>query len=183
MHQVPVMGKRVVVVGIGSLGLCLVEAAQIAGAEKVLALSRSDAGRELARRAGASAAFALDRASGLDADVAFEAVGKGAGVEAAVASVRRGGHVVVLGGHIGLTPLDLLDVTVREIVLQGSVSHCFDEDFVKAAGLIDEGKLARIQRPTHFVSLEGAVERFMNGSLTGKVVIAPGMQEGPTHPG
>jgi hypothetical protein len=54
--------------------------------------------------------------------------------------------VFVLGGHPKPTPVDLLDLTVREIAFQGSVSHCF-ADFVRAEiKKWDEvGKAANIQ--------------------------------------
>ena len=125
VHRVPLAGRRVAVVGIGSLGLCVVEAAVLAGASEVVAVSRSERARELAREAGATAALPPDRAAEVDAEVVFETAGAAPAVAASFAAVRRGGRVVVLGGHPRPTGLDLLDLTVREVALEGSVSHCF----------------------------------------------------------
>src|SRR5204863_4745671 len=48
VHQEPLAGRRVAIVGIGSLGLCVVEAAIEAGAGEVIALSRSERAQALA---------------------------------------------------------------------------------------------------------------------------------------
>ncbi len=96
-------------------------------------------------------------------------------MQAAIGAARRGGQVLVLGGHRGRTPIDLLDVTVREIVVQGSVSHCFAEDFVEAARLIDERRLALTPRPMIAASLDQAVDLMRGGTPAGKIVIYPGI--------
>ena len=153
VHQVEVAGRRVAVVGIGSLGLCVVEAAVLAGAGEVVALSRSETTRALARQAGASAARPPEQADEVDAEVVFETAGADQAIAESLAAVRRGGRVVVLGGHPRPVEVDLLDLTVREVVLQGSVSHCF-ADFAAAARAITAGELARTHRPVEFAPLE-----------------------------
>ena len=103
------------------------------GAGEVVALSRSAQARELAREGGAAATLPPDRAAEVDADVVFETAGAAPAIAASFAAVRRGGRVVVLGGHPRTTGLDLLDLTVREVALEGSVSHCFT-DFQRGGG-------------------------------------------------
>jgi L-idonate 5-dehydrogenase len=75
VHQVDVAGRRVAVIGIGSLGLCLVEAAVLAGAAEVIAVSRSEVARGAALEGGASAALPPDDAGDVDAEVVFETAG------------------------------------------------------------------------------------------------------------
>jgi threonine dehydrogenase-like Zn-dependent dehydrogenase len=157
VHQVEVAGRRVAVIGIGSLGLCMVEALVITGAGDVIALSRSEEGRALAREAGATEAMPLERAVDVDAELAFETAGADEAIAASMAAVRRGGRVVVLGGHPQRVAVDLLDLTVREVALQGSVSHCF-ADFTAAARAITDGELARTQRRVEFAPLEAGPE-------------------------
>jgi (R,R)-butanediol dehydrogenase/meso-butanediol dehydrogenase/diacetyl reductase len=173
IHQVPITDARVAVVGIGSLGMCVIEAALLRGAKEVLALSRSDGSRELAVVAGASQAGALDDAAALEADVVFETGGSASTLEAAQHAVRAGGRVVVLGAHPGTTGLPLLDLTVREIILQGSVSHCFVEDFVAAADHITAGELARTARHVELAPLDRGPELLRTTGPSAKGILMP----------
>ncbi len=175
VHRVPVAGRRVAVVGVGSLGLCVVEAAVLEGAGEVIALSRSDRARELARAAGASAILPLDRAETVDAEVVFETAGAAPAVAASLAAARRGGRVVVLGGHPRPTGVDLLDLTIREVALEGSVSHCFS-DFRRAAEEITAGTLARARRPIEMAPLEDGPALLRAEDAAVKRVLVPGLR-------
>ena len=174
VHQLDLAGRRVAVIGIGSLGLCVVEAAVLAGAAEVVAVSRSELGREAALEGGATVAIPYDRAGGIDAEVVFETAGAGPAVAASVAAVRRGGRIVVLGGHPGSTEMDLLDLTVREISVQGSASHCF-ADFVAAAAAITAGDLARARRQVEFAPLESGPALLRAEAATTKRILVPGL--------
>jgi (R,R)-butanediol dehydrogenase/meso-butanediol dehydrogenase/diacetyl reductase len=174
VHQVEIVGRRVAVIGIGSLGLCVVEAAVRAGAEQVIAVTRSEAARNAAREAGATTSLPLEQAGDLDADVVFETAGAARAVAASFAAVRRGGRILVLGGHPRPTEIDLLDLTIREVVLQGSVSHCH-ADFVAAAHAITAGDLARVHRRVELAPLESGPELLRAGSATAKRVLVPGL--------
>jgi threonine dehydrogenase-like Zn-dependent dehydrogenase len=174
VHQEPLTGRRVAVVGIGSLGLCVVEAAILAGATEVVAVSRSERARTLARDAGASETVPLERVAEIDAEIVFETAGAASAVLASAAAVRRGGRILVLGGHPKPTPVDLLDLTVREIALQGSVSHCF-ADFVRAAEAITAGDVARTPRPVTVAPLEQGPELLRTGESSTKRILVPGL--------
>jgi (R,R)-butanediol dehydrogenase/meso-butanediol dehydrogenase/diacetyl reductase len=170
-HRVDLEGRRVAVVGIGSLGICMVEVAVRAGAREVVAVSRHDASREAARQAGATTEVAPEAAAGLDADIAFETAGAPPAVTASIAAVRRGGQVVVLGGHPGTVGLDLLDLVVREVTLQGSVSHC-RADFAEAARAITAGELARTPRVVQLAPLEaGPALLRQDGGATKRILV------------
>jgi (R,R)-butanediol dehydrogenase / meso-butanediol dehydrogenase / diacetyl reductase len=174
VHQVDLSGRRVAVIGIGSLGLCVVEAAVRAGAEQVIAVSRSAKARSAAREGGATATVPLDEAGDLDAEVVFETAGATPAVAASFAAVRRGGRILVLGGHPRPTEVDLLDLTIREVVLQGSVSHCF-ADFVAAAHGITDGDLARAHRQVELASLESGPALLRAEGTTTKRVLVPSL--------
>lgn len=174
-HQVDVRGARVAVVGIGSLGLCMVEVALEMGVGEVVGLSRSEQGREWAVAAGASDAVPLQAASGVDADIVFEAAGGKEAVLAATLAARRGGRIVILGAHTESTPMDLHDLVVRELVVQGSVSHCLERDFVAAARLIAEGRLARMARPVVLAPLRDGPALLREPSPRAKGILLPAM--------
>lgn len=173
VHQVDVAGRRVAIIGIGSLGLCVVEAVVRAGADEVIAVSRSDLAREAAREVGATAAVPPDGAGDIDAEVVFETAGAAPAIAASFAAARRGGRILVLGGHPRRTEVDLLDLTVREVALQGSVSHCF-ADVLAAAQAITAGDLARARRQVEFAPLEAGPALLRAEAATTKRILVPG---------
>ena len=173
-HQVDLTGRRVAVIGVGSLGLCMVEAAVLAGAAEVIAMSRSEAAREAASEAGATAVVAFEDAADVDAEVVFETAGAARAIPASFAAVRRGGRILVLGGHPQPTPGDLLDLVIREVALQGSVSHCF-ADFAAAARAITAGDLARAHRRVEFAPLEAGPALLRAEEATVKRILVPSL--------
>jgi (R,R)-butanediol dehydrogenase/meso-butanediol dehydrogenase/diacetyl reductase len=172
VHQVDPAGRRVAVVGIGSLGLCVVEAAVLAGAAEVIAVSRSEPARATAREAGATGAVPPEHAGDIDAEVVFETAGAAPAIAVSFAAVRRGGRIVVLGGHPRATEVGLLDLTIREVALQGSVSHCFT-DFVAAARSITAGELAHAPRQVEFAPLESGPALLRTEGATTKRILVP----------
>jgi threonine dehydrogenase-like Zn-dependent dehydrogenase len=103
-----VPGDRVAVVGIGFLGAALTRLAAGQGAE-VLALSRSEGARVLARRMGAARTLdagdpgavseVKELTRGRLCDVVIEAVGSQAALDLAGALVAEGGRLVIAGYH------------------------------------------------------------------------------------
>lgn len=100
-------GSSVAVFGVGGVGLNVVQAAAMAGAEVVVAVDMSPARLDLARTLGAThtvdastqeAAAALRALTeGRGADFTFDAAGRKESVETAYAATRRGGTCVVIG--------------------------------------------------------------------------------------
>ncbi|WP_436500594.1 Zn-dependent alcohol dehydrogenase [Actinokineospora sp. HUAS TT18] len=99
-------GQTVVVVGIGGVGLSVLQAARIAGAERIIAVDTVESKAELALSLGATDFLVSDEStaktvrsmtSGRGADVAFECAGHPAAIRTAWASSRRGGHLVIVG--------------------------------------------------------------------------------------
>jgi L-iditol 2-dehydrogenase len=93
-------GGTASVIGCGPIGLLLIEVLKVAGASSVLAVEPLAHRREAAERLGADEVVdpaAFDEALRAGVDVAFEAAGNNEGVELAMASVRPGGRVVLVG--------------------------------------------------------------------------------------
>ncbi|MFJ3246303.1 Zn-dependent alcohol dehydrogenase [Streptomyces sp. NPDC086782] len=99
-------GETVAVFGAGGVGLATLQAARIAGAERIVAVDVSPEKEELARRAGATDFLpatadtpreirALTGKQGVDA--AVECVGRAVTIRAAWESTRRGGRTTVVG--------------------------------------------------------------------------------------
>jgi S-(hydroxymethyl)glutathione dehydrogenase/alcohol dehydrogenase len=96
-------GSSVLVVGAGGVGQFVVQGAQIAGAETIVAVDPVDGRREQALRLGATHAFDPEELPRLDElapegmDYAFDAVGDPATVELALRLTRSGGTTVIVG--------------------------------------------------------------------------------------
>ena len=130
----PQAGGTAVVVGSGMIGLLTMQAARLAGCGRIIATDVDEGRLELARQAGAAetvnsrsqnAPEAVRRMTdGRGADVVLECVGLPATVRDAIASVRKGGRVALVGNVTPAVELPLQDVVSRQVRLQGSCASC-----------------------------------------------------------
>jgi 2-desacetyl-2-hydroxyethyl bacteriochlorophyllide A dehydrogenase len=103
------LGDHVAVIGLGAIGLLLVQMARLAGAGQVSAVDPVASRRDLARELGADevfdppAAVAIKRSVG-GADTVVETSGVTAGLHDAIAAARLGGTVVTVGFYQGGAP-------------------------------------------------------------------------------
>jgi L-iditol 2-dehydrogenase len=119
-----------VVVGAGMIGLFVIQALRWAGATRIIAVDLADNRLALARELGATdtlrsdlcdvAAEIAKLTTGRGADVALEVVGVSATLNLALASVRRGGHVVLVGNLAPKADFPLQAVVTRELTLHGT---------------------------------------------------------------
>ena len=146
-------GEDVAVIGCGGIGLAAINAARIAGANRIIAVDPVAAKRTLAERVGATDSFDSGdpdlRANILEltkggVDHAIEAVGRIASGEFALALLRRGGTATIVGmmplnEKIGVHAMDLL----AEKKLQGSLmgSNRFPIDIPRLAAFYLAGRL------------------------------------------
>jgi L-iditol 2-dehydrogenase len=117
------------VVGAGTIGVLILQALRAAGCTRVF-VSDVDATRlKMAKELGAAEVLLADadvvsqilqRTGGVGVDVAMEAVGRNETVNAAIASVRKGGTVVLVGNISPEVTLPLQKVVTRQIRVQGS---------------------------------------------------------------
>ena len=143
-------GDSVVVVGAGLIGLTMIQVLKNTRAKEIIAVDLDEARLSLARELGATVAFnpmvvadltTAIRAvtQGRGADVAFEAVGIGATVRAALAGVRKGGAVTLIGNLSAEVALPLQALVTREIRLQGSCAS--SGEYPECLDLIASGKI------------------------------------------
>ena len=144
-------GRRRRSSGSAPLGLCVVEAAILAGASEVVAVSRSGAGTRRSRsEAGASDALpSIAPPTSMPRSCSRPPADRLGRCRLGRRGGATGWRILVLGGHPSPPPVDLLDLTVREIALQGSVSHCFAGLRPRPAEAITAGDVARerVARP------------------------------------
>jgi len=120
-----VAGNSAVVVGAGMIGLLTIQALRAYGCESITAIDVDDARLAVAREVGASGAVnARDAAGVRDADLAIECVGATDPIRTAIASVRKGGRVTLVGNVSPKVEIPLQDVVSRQLRLQGSCASC-----------------------------------------------------------
>jgi Zn-dependent alcohol dehydrogenase len=100
-------GDTVAVIGLGGIGISIVQGARIAGASRIIGIDPVEGRRKQAETfgvtdpvdpaAGDVGAQVLELTGGIGADHAFEAVGRGPLIETAVAATRNGGTTVIVG--------------------------------------------------------------------------------------
>jgi len=124
------LGDTAVVVGAGMIGLLAVQAVRLAGATRIIAIDPDDSRLKLAVDMGATmvvnpktedaVAVIRERTEGRGADVALECVGATDPIRTAIAGVRKGGAVTLVGNVTPDIDLPLQSVVTRQIRLQGS---------------------------------------------------------------
>jgi len=138
-------GASVAVIGAGAVGVNSIQAARIAGAERIVAVDVSAAKAEAARAFGATDAVATDALDGVRADYVFVTVGAKPAIEQGLRMVRRGGTIVIVGMPASgvkaeFDPLWLADGS-RRILGTKMGSSRIHEDIPRLVELYDEGRL------------------------------------------
>lgn len=125
-------GENVAIIGGGPMGQIILQLSKMAGASKLIMITRSSWKLELAKRHGATHTINSTRedvpkvvkeiTDGLGADVVIEAVGTPETVEEALALAKRGGRIVVFGfspegAKATFVPFEVLS---KELTILGS---------------------------------------------------------------
>ncbi|MHC4885699.1 MAG: zinc-dependent alcohol dehydrogenase [Planctomycetota bacterium] len=176
--------KNVVVLGAGTIGNLVAQAARCRGAKKVLITDLSDFRLEKAKSAGIDVTCNVKAESFADAvqaafgdegfSVAFEAVGVEASLDDAIQHIQKGGDIVVLGVFGERPRVDMSVVGDRELRLIGTLMYR-QEDYEQAVEWIAGGEMVTTPLVTKhfpFAEYEDAY-RFIDdqGDKTLKVVI------------
>ena len=168
----PLAGRDVLVLGAGPIGLVCALVARADGAQ-VQVVDLDAARRTLAANAFG---FAVAPAATPDTvDVAFECVGAEAALRGAVAAVRKGGTVLVIGVHGRDAALQVGIIQDRELCLRGTLMYQ-SQDFARAIALLEGGTLDVGPLIGARVPLARAAEGYATAERGGavlKVVLVP----------
>jgi (R,R)-butanediol dehydrogenase/meso-butanediol dehydrogenase/diacetyl reductase len=181
--------KRYLVTGGGPIGFLSVAALGAAGVQGVVVSEPHASRRELCERLGARTVTpdALETPAmphdivAEPFDVVLECSGHKAAIESALAQLKRGGTLVLVGAGIAKPKLDTNRVLLNELVITGS--FVYDHDgFPRALELLASGKLPLdvLVEPDE-VGLEGLVDACValnDGALAGKVMVVPSQGTG-----
>jgi (R,R)-butanediol dehydrogenase/meso-butanediol dehydrogenase/diacetyl reductase len=140
--------NRVVIVGIGNIGLLAVLVARAKGAGEIIAVGKYAPRQELARAYGAALVLEpddphlqeriLDHTGGLGAALVLDAAGTPGSLRTAVASARKGGRIVLLGVLREEVALDYRAILMQEKQIIGSIIYR-RPDFAEAITIVSQG--------------------------------------------
>jgi L-iditol 2-dehydrogenase len=167
-----VAGVRVGVYGCGPLGLLIVQLLRSRGAGTVVATDVLAHRVEAARRVGATHAFLVDDDAGrefsegraearaIEVDVAFEVAGSDRAVSDAIAAVRPGGQVVLVGIPAGdRTTFEAAAARRKELALL-ECRRMLPADLPRAIELVQSGSMNLAALVTDRFPLARAPEAF-----------------------
>lgn len=135
----------VAVIGSGMIGLLIVQVLKARGCRRIVAVDVAEDRLALALKVGAHQAIRPDAlkdkpfAQELGLDVVFEVVGRSDTVNLALACVRKGGSVTLVGNLDPLIEFPLQAVVTRQLSVRGSCASA--GEFAASLDLIAEGKV------------------------------------------
>jgi L-iditol 2-dehydrogenase len=148
-----------VVVGVGMVGLLVVQALRAAGCGRIIAIDLDRGKLDLARRLGAddglpsggdAAAEVRRQTAGRGVDLALEVVGASTTVQLAVACLGKGGQLTLVGNLAPEVEFPLQAAVTRELTVRGSCASrgeypaCLD---LLARGVVDVEPLITATAP------------------------------------
>ncbi len=177
VHQGKVrVGDTVAIVGDGTIGLCAVLAARVAGASAVYLISKHRGRGDLGGRLGASEVIYLSDGDpiqriekltdGIGADVALECVGNPDTPQLAVNLTRRHGTAVIVGVFDNLGLLDFNTLMFTERTMVGN--SIYIDEGKTAIDLMADGRIDPTPMITSTVPLKDAVARGFEELLNNK---------------
>jgi 2-desacetyl-2-hydroxyethyl bacteriochlorophyllide A dehydrogenase len=161
-------GDTAAVLGLGPVGLCAVQAALSAGAERVIAVDTVSERLEMARSFGAEAVHLTDEdpraavkaaTEGRGVDAAVDAVGHPDALELACRMTRKCGTVSATGVYAERIEVHMGIVWIKALTLKtGHANVIKHVDPVLAA--LSEGRLDPAPLVTHHMKLDQAAEAY-----------------------
>ena len=159
---------RLLIVGAGTIGLCVLMCAKAAGWRSVTITAKYPHQAAAARDFGADAVIMateqkIEEALGEPADVTIETTASSRGIADALSATRPSGTVVLVGGYSVPLRTSLSQIVGRELQVRGS--QCYGltngvRDFASAIGLIAQGKVPVARLVTHRFPFDQIAEAF-----------------------
>lgn len=143
------LNNTAVVVGAGMIGILLIQALRLAGCGQIIAVDLAPQKLALASQAGADVvlqagqnnvtAEILKLTDERGADLAFEVVGNTTALNTAIASLRKGGTLTIIGNLAPTVEFPLQAIVTRQITVYGSCSS--NGEYSACLDMIAAGKI------------------------------------------
>lgn len=182
----PTVTDRVLILGAGPIGLCLLQRCRSEGIEDVVVSELSPRRLDVARQLGAIGIDAAkedveervqDLTDGEGVDVTFECAGAAITTKQAVSLTRRRGRIMLIAHYSKRTEIDPEEIVSKNLVVYGYGSYAKNA-FEEAINLILEDKIRLKPLISHEFPLERAKEAFeaaLQPNVSVKVLIKPTM--------
>ena len=128
------LNDSAVVIGVGMVGLFVVQALRAAGCGTIIAVDLEQNKLDLAKKLGADHGLLADQVDvaqevlqlteNRGATLAVEVVGNTAAVNTAISCLRKGGALTIVGNISATVEFPLQEVVTRQIGINGSCSSC-----------------------------------------------------------
>lgn len=173
----PLQDQRVLITGLGPIGLFAVAVCRAAGAREIIGVEPSPFRQAIARDLGIDAVHApgeglADRIETVDA--ALEMSGHPASLDLAIDAVRAGGRISLLGVYrTEKLPIRMNDVIFKGLALRGIVGRRLWETWDQMSDLLRSGRLNLDPIITHeipYTEFARAIELLKTGSA-GKIIL------------
>jgi 2-desacetyl-2-hydroxyethyl bacteriochlorophyllide A dehydrogenase len=137
-----IVGREILVYGVGTIGLCVITMLRVAGAGHVVAVDPVAPRRRLAEQSGAHRALTPEDAEreGIEVDHVVDAAGVTSVRQDAIVRCRPGGTIVLLGLHTASSEMPINNAVAKELRLQCSYAYT-PRDFDTALALLADGAL------------------------------------------
>ncbi len=180
----PAVVERVLILGAGPIGLCLLQRCRCEGLTDILVSERSPLRLRVAKQLGA---IGIDAATedvedrvhaltdGQGVDVTFECAGAASTTQQATSLTRRRGRIMLIAHYSTRTDLDAEEIVSKNLVVYGYDSYAKDA-YQEAIRLILAGKIQLSPLISHEFPLERAKEAFdvaLQPTQSVKVLIKP----------
>ncbi len=139
----------VVVIGGGTIGLFVMQAAKLRGAARVIVVDINEFRLGLASKLGADKVInplksdlkemVFKETQGKGSDVTFEVVGYAQTFRDGVSVTKTGGHIVAVGNLEQTAEFNLQELVARELTFRGS--YASSGEFSECIGLVASGKI------------------------------------------
>lgn len=184
------LGETVAVVGAGTIGLCGIAAARIAGAERIISVNRGGHRAEVAKQVGATHSVNTtgegwrerydELTNGVGADMVLDTGGNIPAIQLAYDITRRQGRCVVASVVKQDLPLPVIDLIMTSKEVIGTNAHTWREEFKWAVQYILDGRFDPSPLLTGKAYIESAFEDGIQRSIHDrnqiKILVTP--QEG-----
>ena len=170
----------IIVIGAGGLGLSAISLLRAMGHEGILATDIDDTKLNAAKNAGAAAivnsrdADAVEKIKKISGGWIYGAVdlvGTTETARLALAALRKGGRLILVGLYGGEIPLSLVTTIQRALTVQGSHLGSVEE-LKQVVALAREGKLQPIPIQKRLLSeVSGTLDELKAGTVLGRVVV------------
>lgn len=161
------LGKKVVILGSGCIGLMTVQSTKLMGAAEIVVIDVLQNRLEKAKELGATAIFdgrdedLVEKVKAVvgeyGADVVFETAGAIPTAKMALQLVKRRGKVMIVGTIPGDTPIDFLKIN-REVSIQTVFRYA--NDYPKTISMISKGDFDVLSMADKYFDYENTQEAF-----------------------